>query len=117
MFFKTAFREVIMESAKKGSGWTKLRRSAKLIAPGSPRQAWYSLTLYQLPYDNGFVVEKRSGSKGSKGTNEMWYRSSLVEAEKKFNAILRSKTGKNGPRQYIEVAEFEPAPNQFDLWP
>jgi hypothetical protein len=91
-----------------------MRKSAKLMAPGSARRAWYSLTLYQLPYCCGFVIDKRSGPKGSIGTEEMWYRFSYEDAERKFNSILRRKVGKSGPKQYIEVAEFD-SPDQIDL--
>lgn len=106
-----------MESDTAGSRWTRLRKSVKLLAPKSARRAWYSLTLYQLPHGSGFVVEKRSGPAGSPGTSEQWYRHSLEDAERKFNAIIRRKIGKSGPRQYEEVAEFEPEMDQFDLQP
>jgi hypothetical protein len=102
-----------MESAVSGSGWTRLRKSVKLIAPRSARRAWYSLSLYQLPYDSGFVIEKRSGPAGSPGTDEKWYRHSQADAESKYNSILRRKLGQSGPRQYVEVSKSEPAPDLF----
>lgn len=104
-----------MESAPKGSGWTRMRKSVKLIAPGSARRAWYSLSLYQLPYDGGFVIEKISGPEGSPGTNEKWFRHSQEDAERKYNSILRRKLGKSGLRQYVEVSDFEPVPDLFEL--
>jgi hypothetical protein len=70
-----------------------------------------------LPRGVGFVIEKRSGPKGSKGISEMWYRHTLEEANGKYNTILRRKIGKSGPRQYVEVDEFEPGKDQIDLWP
>jgi hypothetical protein len=106
-----------MPSDRSGSGWTKLRRSAKMIARGSARRSWYSLVLFQLPYGSGYVIEKISGAKGSSGTNEMWFRNSLEKAERKFKSILRRKLGNGGPRQYEEVSEFDPVTDQLDLWP
>lgn len=106
-----------MESPTTGSGWTSLRKSAKMIAPGSARQAWYSLILYQLPRGVGYVIEKRSGPKGSKGVNEMWFRHSFEEADLKFNAIIRRKLGQSGPRKYVQVSDIDSAPDQSDLWP
>jgi hypothetical protein len=105
-----------MENDSDGSGWTRLCKSVKLMAPGSACRAWYSLTLYQLPHGTGFVIQKRSSPKGSTGMSEMWYRHTFEEAEKRFNSIFRQKVGKSGPRQYVEVPEFEP-PDQCDLWP
>ncbi|WP_243374602.1 hypothetical protein [Geotalea sp. SG265] len=74
-------------------------RTVDLVA-NSARRARYTLTLYAI--SDGFVIEKRSSAIGKKALREAWFRERYVEAEKKFNLILKDKTNQSrkSPRKY-----------------
>lgn len=85
--------------------------SQSLQAPESKRQAWYAISLCELA--EGWVVIKLSGATGSRGTREAWYRETEELARKKYDAIVKQKTGSRTGRQYrATIAQRNPFPVQ-----
>ncbi len=76
----------------------------------SPRHAWYQLRMIQLA--EGFVVEKKSGSRGHKAHTEAWFRWEPAAARKVYDKILRAKTKTGRKRVYREVS----SPDQLELF-
>lgn len=68
----------------------KIVRSVELEDDVSPRRAQYVLHLKQL--SEGYVVEINWGAGNALPCREMYYRPTLVEANKKFERIMADKT-------------------------
>jgi|GEM_PF-1446553 len=69
---------------------TTLLRTAYLIAPDSPRQAFYHLRLEQTPLSCRVV--KASGAGGRVWHRQVWEFATLAQAEAMFAQRLRQKT-------------------------
>jgi hypothetical protein len=69
---------------------TNLLRTAYLIAPDSPRQAFYHLRLEQTPHSSRVV--KASGAGGRVWHRQVWEFPTLAQAEAWFQQRLRQKT-------------------------
>ena len=95
----------------------KLLATVALEAP-STRKARYFLRLYELDNQAGFVIEKLSGPAGHESAGEWWYRPSRAEADTKYAAIIKSKTGRSTGRRYHEIIREECAqlPLMFPLF-
>ena len=68
----------------------KIVRSVELEDTASPRRAQYALCLKQL--SEGYVVEVSWGADSALPCCEMYYRPTLVEANRKFERIMANKT-------------------------
>ena len=79
----------------------------RLLAPDSPRRAWYELSIFAVP-PIGYLIQKMSGCQGSKGQSETWFRPDLTAALNKYQQLIRAKTraGRSGRRYHQE-----------ELWP
>lgn len=64
-----------------------LIKSASLIAPDSPRQAFYNIWLFT--YKNIYTVKKESGAKGKAWDVRLWKFDSLEKAEKDFERRIK----------------------------
>ncbi|MGQ9921571.1 MAG: hypothetical protein ACUVRZ_09635 [Desulfobacca sp.] len=98
---------------------TILLRTAYLVAPDSPRQAFYHLWLEQTPHTCRVV--KASGAGGRVWHRQVWEFATLAEAEKLFLKRLREKTNpaRRSPRKYgllslpspVEATEYSTCPS------
>lgn len=85
----------------------KTLREAHLVSD-SKKNAEYHLYLYELPFNSGFVITKKSGPSGQKQPLESWYRETLDLANKKFEGIVNNKTARQKGRVY-EPREGKPS--------
>lgn len=69
-----------------------------ILEAESATNAWYQIMLLQ--FQEGFVVEKRSGRKGHLGDRRAWFFRDQAQAEKTVNRILREKTKPGRKRVY-----------------
>jgi hypothetical protein len=77
-----------------------LIKGACLIAPESPRQAFYSIWIEK--YHGGFRVCKESGTRCCVLDRRVWPFDSYDEAQRLFDRRVREKTnpGRRSPRKY-----------------
>ncbi len=82
-----------------------------LIAPNSPKKAFYTLSL-EFEFDQ-YVIRKESGFGSKILDRRKWEYPSLLEAEKSFNRRIKQKTrpDRKSPRHYIEVQNQRPQLN------
>jgi hypothetical protein len=64
--------------------------TVRLLAPASSRGAWYELWL--TTGKGGYLVTKTSGDRSGPRDTRSWPHPELAAAERRFTAILRSKT-------------------------
>lgn len=76
-----------------------LIKSASLIAPDSPRQAFYNIRLFA--YKNIYTVRKESGAKGKTWDVRLWKFDSFEKAEKDFERRIKQKTNPNRKSERI----------------
>jgi hypothetical protein len=76
---------------------TTLLRTASLLAPNSPRQAFYHLRLEQTPHSCRVV--KASGAGGRVWHRQVWEFPTLAQAEAWFHQRLRQKTNPHRRRR------------------
>ena len=73
---------------------------ARLIAEDSPQQAWYHVSVRNLP-GAGYLIMKASGCRGRKEHVETWWRPDYAAAVEKFYQLIKLKTRpKKRGRQY-----------------
>lgn len=70
-----------------------------LIADDSPNQAWYQVSVRNLP-GAGFLVMKASGCRGRREHREIWWRPDYAAAVEKFYQLIKIKTRRKRGRQY-----------------
>lgn len=75
--------------------------SIKLIAPESPKKAFYSLSLAKA--QNGYHVAKESGFGANVLDRRVWLFQDEVRAFRFYNAKLKQKLNPNrtSPRKYV----------------
>lgn len=69
---------------------TTIIKNEYLMAPKSPREAFYNIWLIQEPW--GFVVKKESGGKMKKLDTRNWSFQTLPQAERFFERKIKEKT-------------------------
>jgi hypothetical protein len=72
--------------------------------------AWYHLRLLRI--QDGYVIEKSSGSERGQGPLEAWFRWGREDAERVFSKIVQRKTRTNRTRVY----RMCPASAQLELF-
>lgn len=71
-----------------------------MLKANSSAGAWYQLRLLEIA--EGYVIEKRSGRRGTEGQMECWFRWTQLDAEKVFKKIYKAKTRPGRKRVYFE---------------
>lgn len=86
-----------------GDLFKSILKQMYLIAPDSPKKAFYNLSL-EFEF-NQYFIRKESGFGSKILDSRKWEYPSLSEAEKSFNRRIKQKTrpDRKSPRHYIEV--------------
>jgi len=82
-------------------------KSAFLLAPASPRQAFYIIWIERTP--TAFRVGKASGAGGRVWHRQVWEFPTLAQAEAWFQQRLRQKTNPHRRRRQYRLQELLPA--------
>jgi len=94
------------ERAPSLRGYLGVLKSAHLIAPDSPRQAFYHLRLEQTPHSCRVV--KASGAGGRVWHQQVWEFATLAQAEAMFAQRLREKTNPSRRRRQYLLQDLLP---------
>ena len=103
LFTKETRKNLVLVEDKPTRNTWRVLSSTRLKAE-SPRQAFYDLALIRI--SEGFLVRKESGCNGKVTHRETWFRETLEEASRLYQAIIQEKTdpSRRSPRKYrVEV--------------
>lgn len=78
----------------------------RLVAPGSPRQAYYVVEVFHAQ-GAGYYVRKTSGAAGARPAVETWFRPGLAGAQEKKEQLVRAKTNPRRRGRIYEIAGGE----------
>lgn len=80
----------------------RIVREIRMVAPDSPKKAFYSLCL-EIEFDQ-YIIRKESGIGSKVLDHREWKFASMEAADKNFNQRLKQKTSPNRKaRHYIEI--------------
>lgn len=77
--------------------------TTRLVAPGSPRRAYYVIEVFHVP-GVGYCVRKTSGASGARPAVENWFRPGLAGAMEKKEQLVKAKMN---PRRRGRIYEIE----------